>query len=187
MRMHTWFSIARKTSKKRKTGSRYNQKTCNAQTQFEEAVQLFSIIYCHQLKTTEVPNVCFTSPTFGGGDSRTEAAPSAGPAYRSLEPRWGNSTRPEQAKLSSQALIDLRTIFGLLRLRTRLNNIEWYWIIFTNFRHFGNFLICFRKFDWKATDVTLFWNLSRNPDKIHQKFAEKMQIRRSKLKTSEIH
>ena len=39
-------------------------------------------------------------------------------------------------------------------------------MIFTNFRIFGNFLICFRKFDWKATDVSLYWNLARNPEKI---------------------
>ena len=41
--------------------------------------------------------------------------------------------------------------------------------IFQNSKFVGNFLICFRKFDWKfqkATHVTLFWNLSRNPDKI---------------------
>ena len=58
-------------------------------------------------------------------------------------------------------------------LRTRMNNIEYYWIIFTDFRFFGNFLSCFRKIDWKATDVTRFWNLARNPEKNHQKFAEK--------------
>jgi len=27
----------------------------------------------------------------------------------------------------------------------------------------------------KAKGVTLFWNLARNPEKINQKFAEKMQ------------
>ena len=44
---------------------------------------------------------------------------------------------------------------------------------FTNSRNFGNFLISFRKFDLKATDVTLFWNLARNLENFHQKFAEK--------------
>ena len=35
-------------------------------------------------------------------------------------------------------------------IRTRMNNIESYLIIFTDFRIFGNFLICFRKFGWKS-------------------------------------
>ena len=59
-----------------------------------------------------------------------------------------------------------------------MNNLS----IFTDFRIFGNFLICFRKFDWKATHVTLFWNLAQNPEKNHQKFAEKMQKSKEKLK-----
>ena len=48
-------------------------------------------------------------------------------------------------------------------------------MIFTDFRLniFGNFLTCFRKFDWKTTDVPFFWNLTRNPEKNHKKFAEK--------------
>ena len=77
-----------------------------------------------------------------------------------------------------------RPLSQWLGLRTRLNNIEYCWIIFTNFnlRIFGNFLICFRKFDWKTTDVTLFWNLARNPDKNHQNFAENMQNSTKKLK-----
>ena len=46
-------------------------------------------------------------------------------------------------------------------------------MIFTDFRIFGNFLICFRKIDWKATDVTLFWNLARNPEKNSSKIRRK--------------
>ena len=61
------------------------------------------------------------------------------------------------------------------------------WIILNNIekfsqRIFGNFLICLSKIDWKATDVILFWNLARNPKKIHQKFAEKMQMSTKKVK-----
>ena len=49
-------------------------------------------------------------------------------------------------------------------VRTRLNNIEQNWIIFKIFKIFGNFLIRYRKIDWKTTDVTLLWNLARNPE-----------------------
>jgi len=38
----------------------------------------------------------------------------------------------------------------------------------------------------KATHVTLFWNLSRNLDKISSKFAEKMHNSTKKIKKSEI-
>ena len=80
------------------------------------------------------------------------------------------------ASAASGSLPDWRAVCTQSsRIRKRMNNIEYYWITFTNFRIFGNFLICFRKFDWKTTDVTIFWNLARNPEKIHQKFAEKMQ------------
>ena len=41
------------------------------------------------------------------------------------------------------------------------------------FRIFGKFLICFRKFDWKATHVTIFWNLARNPEKNSSKIRRK--------------
>jgi hypothetical protein len=34
----------------------------------------------------------------------------------------------------------------------------------------------------KAKGVTLSWNLARNPEKNHQKFAEKCKIRRGKKK-----
>ena len=38
---------------------------------------------------------------------------------------------------------------------------------------FGNFLIRCRKIDWKATDVTLVWNLARNPGKNSSKIRRK--------------
>ena len=45
----------------------------------------------------------------------------------------------------------------------------------TDFRIFGNFLICLRKIDRKATDVTLFWNLARNPGKKSSKIRRKKE------------
>ena len=71
-------------------------------------------------------------------------------------------------------------------VRTRLNNIEYYWIIVTDFRILGNFLICFRKFDWKSTDGTLFWNLARNPKTNSSKILRKNAKFDEKLKKSEI-
>ena len=47
------------------------------------------------------------------------------------------------------------------------------WIIFKIFRNFGKFLIRFRKIDWKATDLTLFWSLARNPETNSSKFRRK--------------
>ena len=54
-----------------------------------------------------------------------------------------------------------------------MNNIEWNWIIFTDFRIFGKFRICFRKINWKATRVTLLRNLARNPGKNSSKIRRK--------------
>ena len=47
--------------------------------------------------------------------------------------------------------------------------------------------MCFRKFDRKATDVTLLWNLARNPDKISQKIAENNANFDEENEKSEIH
>ena len=44
----------------------------------------------------------------------------------------------------------------------------------TKFHRFQNFRqFVFANSIEKATDVTLFWNLARNPEKNHKKFAEK--------------
>ena len=50
---------------------------------------------------------------------------------------------------------------------------------------FVNCLICFRKFDWKATHVTLFWNLARNPGKNTSKILRKMQNSTKKIQEIE--
>ena len=59
------------------------------------------------------------------------------------------------------------------------------YFLFTDFRLFGNFLICFDSANLieKATHVTLFWNLSRNPGKRNSsKIRRKMQNFMRKMK-----
>ena len=57
---------------------------------------------------------------------------------------------------------------------------------FQNFGKFKTFYFVFANLFEKATHVTLFWNLSRNPDKLSSKILSKMK-NSQKMKKSEIH